>query len=736
MMRRAYSFSARGRCETSGVEVDALCVFYDTRNTVSALAFFDELETSLRETDMLPDCVVIIADVVHTATLHSHWTSSTAQRESFIDRGRRRGVPFVKAYYFVTWCPTQGLHVRHTEQSTLTLTPPLKSFVDQGLGTLVGNDRVVQVAPAGHVFKHPSKTVNKLFIQARELASSEAEIAFVGRCIASALPALVSRSLRLVYVDTMGIYAFLREALTFANVEANILSFHSYEELDKLSPPSEPYAVVISASTSGRMAKQLVEEQSFDAARMLTLIDASRDERISPVLAALDKISSNFKAKPSDGTETQIELFGEHFSSKAKPPRAVTLGLAHAPKRLRDFLKEFGLAGLDGLNTQANGSGDRRAICMNSANVGANRRLETWLHKELEWYLPAAVDHVIHADDPGSLALATSAALRIQFLKGASQAPRITSYSAIKAATLANTRGVLVVQAVTGDGGLLREISRDLREFLTSEVPRHFLVAVALPQSKEAWLRVQQFLVRNPTSREYGFSEWLVLPVGADGTSTPWADLNELAGQAQISIPAVAGVAPALIQQSVDLAIATVDAARAGFLPTSAGAALALTDGFLFFGDVFDGRLNQVPVATTYATIAAVLQSARELNALENQLKPTGYESVVLSSENFLRFNDNILQGCLLRAAHQSELDYSSSPQHSRLMKEFLLKVFARHATTYGAAALEFAAALACGRMKLTPDDMRELKAKCIVSAAPPAGAPSALLGLLYLIPV
>lgn len=57
--------------------------------------------------------------------------------------------------------------------------------------------------------------------------------------------------------------------------------------------------------------------------------------------------------------------------------------------------------------------------------------------------------------------------------------------------------------------------------------------------------------------------------------------------------------------------------------------------------------------------------------------------SLVLSTENFLRFNDSILQGCLLRAADQSKLDYSSSPQHSRLMKEFLLKVFARHATTY-----------------------------------------------------
>lgn len=80
------------------------------------------------------------------------------------------------------------------------------------------------------------------------------------------------------------------------------------------------------------------------------------------------------------------------------------------------------------------------------------------------------------------------------------------------------------------------------------------------------------------------------------------------------------------------------------FLPTSTNTVLGLSEGFVFFGDVFNGCLPKVPPSATYATVASVLQTVRDLGVPANQLKPTGYESVVLSPENFLGFNDNIVQ--------------------------------------------------------------------------------------------
>ncbi|WP_298205806.1 hypothetical protein [Acidovorax sp.] len=733
-MRKAYSYTARGACKRSGYEIDALCVFVDTKRNVSALEFFDELEASLRGLETLPDCVVIIADAASLSTLHQYWATWNAQRQVFEQRGFRKGVQFVKSYYFVTWDAVLGLSIANmlgAGGSAASFDLPIDSFIQQGLHALISTNPVVQIAPAGHVFKHPSKTVNKLFIQARELATSEAELAFVGRCLCRALKPLADAGLSVVYIDTMGIYSLVREALIYAGSKATIHSFHSYTELSELSPPTEPYALIISASTSGGMAHKLHKEQGFVEDRLLTLIDTTAAGRNGTVMIALDDVDISYRKQLADGTETQIELFGEHFSSKAKPPRAVTLGQPHFPRRLGEFLKQFGIGGLLGLNEQPAGGAASRLVCFESNAAGRNQKLLDWLKDEIDWRVSVAIDHVIYADDDGSKALSEAAAEKLHAAKGCPNRPVVTAYSNLTTDTLAQAQGVLVVQAVAGDGGLLREISRDLREFIAPDVPRHFLAGVGLPQSEETWLRLQQFLVKNTSPRDYGFSAWLVLPIGSDGTTNAWQDLSELATRAQVQTPVVTGVSPKILTESVDLAVQLVQGAFKGFLPTSSGTALGLSEGFLFFGDAFDGRLHQVPVSATYLTVASVLQAARDLNVPANQLKPTGYESVVLSPENFLRYNDNLLQACVLRAAHPSELDYSSSPHLSRLMKEFLLKVFSRNAHPYGAASIEFAAALACGHLKLMADDRKELQQKAVELLS---SAPSALLGFICLL--
>lgn len=64
-------------------------------------------------------------------------------------------------------------------------------------------------------------------------------------------------------------------------------------------------------------------------------------------------------------------------------------------------------------------------------------------------------------------------------------------------------------------------------------------------------------------------------------------------------------------------------------------------------------------------------------------------------------------------------------------MKEFLLKLFARRDHPYGAATLEFAAALALGRLRLAVSDAQTLRAKTIEMLC---DMPSPLLGLVCLV--
>lgn len=81
----------------------------------------------------------------------------------------------------------------------------------------------------------------------------------------------------------------------------------------------------------------------------------------------------------------------------------------------------------------------------------------------------------------------------------------------------------------------------------------------------------------------------------------------------------------------------------------------------------------------------------------------------VLDPENFARYNDGVIQAALLRAAHPSELDYSSHEETSRRMTDMLSGIFQLHEREQGEAALEFALALRCGRLKLSKSAMAHL---------------------------
>lgn len=126
--------------------------------------------------------------------------------------------------------------------------------------------------------------------------------------------------------------------------------------------------------------------------------------------------------------------------------------------------------------------------------------------------------------------------------------------------------------------------------------------------------------------------------------------------------------------------------------------------------------------------MTSALQNAREFSDPLLKLASTVHETVVLDAENFLRFNDGVLQASLLRAALPHELDYSGSPEFSEVLREFLEKVFVNYSKNYGRAAPEFALALATGRMRLTDTDKKLL----IEKLSGVFTTPSVLLGLIY----
>lgn len=708
--------------------VEALVICYNACALVVDNVYRD-VEKALKANDNLPDCVYVIGNSDQLTVFKEAWSPESGRRESMLKRGTKLGLDFVKQYVFLELRGTSfAKHVLGVAPELYPFDP--KRLLTWGMYSLLEKNNAIHQAPSGHVFKHPSGNKNKVFIQAREIASGEAELFVVGYNIALRYGDKL-REAKKIFIDTMGIYAYVMNALGHCGGRAEILSFHSYDELEKLHPPNSPYFCIVSASTSGRMASKM-RERGFREDCITTMVDIKSAGRCGDVMLPLDSIGVHFpELAVSEGT--LIEIIGENFTSKAKPPRPVVIGVKHAPDALSDIHKYFGF-NVPPFNAIVHGS-RAKLLQLNPLPTLENADFGKWLDEEINWSFSLAINLVIHADDEGSRLLAENILTRMRSKLANGEEIRLIPYRDLAMPICENVTGVLVVAAVSRDGGVLREISRDLRSYIKAEVPRHFISPIGIPQTSGSWKQLEIFLTKNPTPRSYGFSNWILMPIGDDNEDNVWSKLATLGSLAQgIDIDEIrlgVDLASNVMSESLELAANEVDDASDSLLKSPRGQALTLSEGFLFFekDSEIANRYSEVSQSAIFLTMSAVLQCAREHKDHAQRLCPSGYESVVLGPECFLRFNDSILQACLLRASLPSELDYSASPELSKLMKELLSKVFSRCNHDYGDAALEFAASIAVGSLRLTRNDMNALLKEFFEQAV----EPSVLLGLLIL---
>lgn len=707
-MDNVFYFNAEKKCDEC--IYDILCIYLGEKSLQDAPSFYSALEKALKSSNTLPDCIIIYLPT-ETIDYCNNYLKNKELYESFQNRLSKNNIFFTKSLY-VAEVKVGEFELHDKFLSGLNnleiVVTDLAEFYSCGLKKLVEENEVVHVAPAGHTFKHPSGRINKLFIQSRELASTETELQFIAKGLVTLIDNVSWNDIKTIYIDTIGIYSIVKEAAAFADCTANIESYHSYNSLTELNLPNEEYLVVISASTSGSMANELLR-RGFSKEKIITLID-TEERASSHVLINLSSTELLKNLSKVDGNETDIELVGEHFSYKAKPPRPVTVGIHHRPQHLFELVKNFGKNGINGINQNVESIGKSPLLSLKPANLHSSGKFEEWLIEELSWSLSSSINTVIYSDDGASKEVATTVFDFIKKLSGETKAPCLLEWSKINRDDLKHATGIIVVAAFAGDGGRLRQISRDLREYESKIIPRHFLVGVGLPQSMESWAKLEQFLVRNATLRSYKFSVWKVLPIGPDNLRRSWVELTHLAAKADILTGSpIADFSDDEASECYSELSDCISKSQHSFFPNTNGNELKLTEGFIFFNGYFDKNIDDVTQACTLLAIASVLQTAREHSDPEKRLKPTNYQSVVIAPENFLRFNDDILQACFLRASLPSELDYSSDHHLSELMKEFLFKVFTRHKHPFGAAALEFAAALAVGKIKLKKEHSNEL---------------------------
>jgi hypothetical protein len=114
-----------------------------------------------------------------------------------------------------------------------------------------------------------------------------------------------------------------------------------------------------------------------------------------------------------------------------------------------------------------------------------------------------------------------------------------------------------------------------------------------------------------------------------------------------------------------------------------------------------------IDLEAVYATISSVLQNLRDNEIDGCKLSANIYQHCVTDPENFVRFNDSVLQSCLWRCAMPGELDYRRSDALSSDMQRILRKMFMSCESARGVTSLDLLMGLATRWIKISNEAMK-----------------------------
>lgn len=471
-------------------------------------------------------------------------------------------------------------------------------IVESGMKFLVRTNDVILDAPETMAVKKPSGNSGKSFILAGKVARTEPQLIFVSQCLRRELEK--STPITAVYIDTMAIYSYVQAAINDSQIP--ILSFHSYSGIQHLGAPVHSVAI-ISASTTGNMANEL-KKYKFDAIITLICFDST-----STAICKLEE-----PAKPQ-GNEYILELHGEWFTAKAAPPKSVVLRKCHQPKSAKKVLANCDIVWEDDstLNWTIK-------LMMKDKTFA----IQEFVEEKVNWLAPRNTDLIINVGESTvlqeyvrkTLGEVSCVSYKQPFGNPNSPGEKVSSCKAC-----------IITADFIRNGGILRDLARNIRLWKPLPCPCLFLIGIALPKTQKHFQSLEQFLKRNSTLMEYKIATFACLPIGVPRCIPPQIRNN-----------------------------------------------LSKSPGFVFFDGDTPSAEDTLP--HHYLIMSAALQAARDhTRDPKNQLQPTAFQPAVLAAECFLRYNDSFLQCAILFAAEENELNYQASPEDSRLAYEILFSL-------------------------------------------------------------
>lgn len=587
----------------------------------------------------------------------------------------------------------------------------LDEIVRRGITSIFARRGGFVEASASYHFANPSGAHTDRFMRLSNILVRQAEIAFIALAVMRWLP----RDARQAYIDTPSLYAVVSAindhwrtlAPDRSTLAADNFSSYFGFETHRFTDAARSIAL-ISASSSGRLGRRLVDEKGFDPNRIVHVLylgpgspgpnvaaDLGLDPQGNP--AGFSTERRTFKTSTCAlcrAGSVAITLKGDQFDIAGPQHPPLLIVRTDAPKTLAATMKR--LAGTGALRITPG----PRLFDVDAAALLVSRQFQDRLDYLVRRQVPAGVEAVVlldtAADSIATRASATAGGLPAPVDRGDVPAMR-------DGRTAPFTGAILVVASVIGSGRLLLDVSRDLRN-VAPEAPIIYLVGFAKVQDAARREAFNRSLVQTdrPVKHVVECVDELLLP--ANPETNAWND--ELAflerNRADCPIGAAALVDARLKRLRETSRPLTDDL----FFPDSADAELKLREGFVFWpGDLPGKPHSQADVLFTIASVLQQLRTAGQ-QAGERTIRANWMQQTILSPENFGRFNDGIIQASLLRSARPAELDYRDDPTASGDAGRLIRRIVESAARPRGEAAAEFLLALGTGALRLCPKDL------------------------------
>jgi hypothetical protein len=598
----------------------------------------------------------------------------------------------------------------------------------------------------------PSGKHSTRFIRAGNVLVNGAEIFFITLPLLKSLTSNVSH----IYCDTSSI-----NSLAFALVELKrrlnkhsapaIVSFGSYEKFENFNfRDIKNSLILISASTSGRIVKRLVEKNpNIRTDNVFILFYLSNDLVNCKVICNLtssESFAQGLKVERGFDNEVDcdlcaagsytVKISGDIFLLEKPKINTVTIVKADAPEWLSRFMQKFYTQkklslfrcyfGEDQIRTfEVFFKTDDllRQLKKLQNNFFAKEEFLKKLTKTIAQYVPVHLRYIIHLEDEGSKMIAE----QIHADCDNKKVKVFSSKQFVKApdADLNESGAVLVVCSCLVTGHNLLYVNKYLRRF--ENMTKSFLVLFARMESDQHF----EFIKKNIGQGEFGintnnlvFVEKINCTAKSDHVNAiktlSWSiesdvirrmlTFAEASSEFQNSIKFLNSRLVVLEAASDIHSGGLIDEV---FLRNPTGnKRLKINKNFAFFD--FEGYHRTVTQADVYFTISAILNHLRTCPDLKKR-KIVQEEQVrtLIDPDNFIRFDDGIIQASILRSASPEELNYKLSTKHSALMANTISKMIDNYSDSLTSEGLlEFLMALASKRMRLNEKHLAHILTK------------------------